>query len=196
MSKHIRPFLRYVTDPDEGGGEQKQDEKPTETVGQGDLEKALADVEKWKALSRKNEQQAKENAEKARKFDEAEEANKTELEKALARAEAAEKAIAEREAKDQAAALAQEIAKEKGIADASVLRGSTKEELEAHADQLLSLLPKPTGAAPADGQGKTGRIGAPKQITNRDQLRNMTPQEIEQARKEGQLDGLLGVTTK
>ncbi|WP_144834093.1 hypothetical protein [Microbacterium sp. BH-3-3-3] len=149
-----RPFLRYI-DGDQGAGD--GDKKP-ETGGDSDLEKARAEAEKWKALSRKNEEQAKANAEKAKKFDELEEANKTEQEKLLARAEAAEKRIAEREAMDAAAATAAEVAKAKGV-PASALRGSTREELEAHADELLELMPKKPAAPSADGQGDGEQIG-------------------------------------
>ncbi|MET0716405.1 MAG: hypothetical protein ABWY57_15980 [Mycetocola sp.] len=124
------------------------------------LAAAKADAEKWKALSRKNEERANSNAEKAKKFDDAEEANKSELEKANARAEAAEKVIAENKAKDEAANLRTEIAKEKGFEDrkipATALRGLTREELEAHADEILALLPAPPAAPSADGQGADG----------------------------------------
>ncbi|GAA0960230.1 hypothetical protein [Frigoribacterium faeni] len=124
------------------------------------LKAALAEVEKWKGLSRKNEARAESNADKAKKFDEHEEANKSEIEKITARAEAAEKAIAERETKEAAAKLREEIATEKGFADrkikASALRGSTREELEAHADELLELVPAPPAAPSAEGQGQVG----------------------------------------
>lgn len=150
-----RPFLRYL-DGDQGGGDGGEN-KP-ETGGASDLEKARAEAEKWKALSRKNEEQAKANAEKAKKFDELEEANKTEQEKLLARAEAAEKRLADRDAKDAAAATAAEVAKVKGV-PVSALRGSTKEELEAHADELLELMPKKPAAPSADGQGDGEQIG-------------------------------------
>lgn len=93
--------------------------------------------------------------EKAKKLDDLEEANKTEQEKLLARAEAAEKKLADREAKDAAAATAAEVAKEKGV-PVSALRGSTREELEAHADELLSILPQKPPAPSADGQGNNG----------------------------------------
>ncbi|NII42117.1 membrane protein involved in colicin uptake [Curtobacterium flaccumfaciens] len=141
---------------------EKPDEtQPGETPEQKALREALADAEKWKALSRKNEEQAKSNADKAKKFDEHEEATKSELEKLQARAEAAEKVNAEREAKEAAAKLRDEVAEEKKFADrkisASALRGSTREELEAHADELLALVPAPPAAPSADGQGSTGK---------------------------------------
>lgn len=127
-------------------------------TGASELEKAQAEIEKWKALSRKNEDQAKSNAEKAKKFDELEEANRSEQEKLLARAEAAEKKLAERDAKDAAKSLATEIADAKGV-PAAALRGATREELEAHADELLAFLPKPPSAPSADGQGEGDPIG-------------------------------------
>lgn len=134
--------------------------KPEGATLEDQLAAALAEVEKWKGLSRKNEERATSNAEKAKKFDEAEEANRTELEKVQARAEAAEKAVAERDARDAAVKLREDIAKEKGFADrkinASALRGTTREELEAHADELLELVPAPPAAPSADGQGATG----------------------------------------
>lgn len=140
------------------------DKKPKPTEGatlEEQLAAALADAEKWKGLSRKNEERATSNADKAKKFDEHEEANRTELEKAIARAEAAEKTVAERDAKDTAAKLRDEVATAKGFADrkisATALRGSTREELEAHADELLALVPAPAAGPSADGQGQTGQ---------------------------------------
>lgn len=115
-----------------------------------------AEIEKWKALARKNETRAKENADKAKRLDDLEEAQKSELEKLTARAEAAEAKIAEREKADAARALAEEVAKDKGVST-SILRGSTREELEAHADSILELLPKKPKAA-SDGSG--GNRGA------------------------------------
>lgn len=122
------------------------------------LEAALADAAKWKALSRKNEDAAKANAEKAKLHDELEEANKTEQQKLTDRAEAAEKKLADREAKDTAAAMAKEIAEAKGV-PMSALRGSTREELEAHADEIAAILPKKPPAPSADGQGEGDKIG-------------------------------------
>ena|ERR1051325_1209839 len=140
------------------------DTKPKPTEGatlEEQLAAALAEAEKWKGLSRKNEERATSNAEKAKKFDEHEESNRTELEKLQARAEAAEKVIAEREAKESAMKLREEVAAEKKFADrkisASALRGSTREELEAHADELLELVPAPPAAPSSDGQGDLGK---------------------------------------
>ena len=72
---------------------------------------------------------------KAAKFDAAEQASKTDIEKATARAEAAEAKVAAFEAKEQRAAWAAEIVKDSKV-PAAVLRGSTREELLEHFEQL------------------------------------------------------------
>lgn len=153
----------------------------------------MAEVEKWKALARKNEQRAKENAEAAKRLAEFEDAQKTENQKALERAEAAEKRAAELEIQ----ALRNDVALRKGLTatQAKRLVGSTLEELEADADELLADLKnaRPASTATADGQGKQGDpVGQTKQITSRDQLKSMTAEQIRQARESGQLDALIG----
>jgi hypothetical protein len=60
------------------------------------LADAQSDAEKWKALSRQHEDRAKANADKAKAFDDAQAANQTELEKAQARAAAAEQLAQQR----------------------------------------------------------------------------------------------------
>lgn len=168
-------------------------ETPTETVEeeQPETPDLSAEVEKWKALARKNEARAKENSEKAKRHDELEEANRTELEKAIARAEKAEKLIAENEAKEEQAKLRKEVAKEYGVEEAA-LRGTSREDLEEHASILKEYFKTSKGST-TDGQGKVGEpISGEKQITSRDELNNMSPQQIEEARKAGRLDSLMG----
>lgn len=75
-------------------------------------------------------------------LDKLREESKTELQKALDRATAAESKVASFEAKEQAQQWAGEIVKGSEI-PASVLRGSTREEMQAHFDQLKELAPKP-----------------------------------------------------
>jgi hypothetical protein len=103
---------------------------------------------------------------KAAEFDKVAEANKTELQKALERAEAAEKKAAEFEAKQQHAKWAEEITKDSGV-PAAALRGSTREELEEHFKVLKDLV-KPTSRTrtatpigkPAPHEGEKGRAAA------------------------------------
>lgn len=103
---------------------------------------------------------------KAQKFDELEESTRTETERATARAEAAERKLADRDAADQKRAeeqaaaeqraqLVKEIAEEKGV-DASVLRGSTREDIEEHASQLLAFIPAPKNASDSESGGSRG----------------------------------------
>lgn len=124
----------------------------------GDKEKDPADsaneLEKWKSLARKNEARAKENADKAKRFDEMEEASKPDLEKANARAEAAEKALADRDAKDTVAKDRQEVAEAFGL-DAALLRGANRDELEDHAKTLQPFFKKDAAPSP-EGAGDAG----------------------------------------
>lgn len=149
-----------------------------------------SEVDKWKSLARKNEQRAKDNADKAKRFDEIEDANRSEVEKLQAKLDAAEKAATTAEA----ARVRSSVAARTGVPE-ELLSGSTEEELEAAAERLLAFKGTTPKAPSADGQGKVGEtIAGVKQITSRDVLKSMSPQQIEKARAAGQLDDLLGKT--
>lgn len=187
---HDRPHLRFVdaTDTPAGGeaDEAQVSEAATETEQTKDWE---AEAKRWKALSRQNEARAKENAEKARLFDEHEEQGKTELQKALDKAAQAE---ARAQALEVQATRAQ-VAAAKGV-DADLLSGSTLEELEASADRLLAWrgaqIPK---GAPASDAGHRGEeIRSSKQLTRED-LKTMSAEQINQARRAGQLNDVMGL---
>lgn len=99
---------------------------------------------------------------KAAKFDEAEAANQTELQKITARAEAAEQKVAKHEAEKQVATWAAEITKGSTI-PAAALRGSTKEELTEHFEVLKSIAPAPQqkrGTPPGKAAGDDGKSGS------------------------------------
>jgi hypothetical protein len=149
-----------------------------------------AEVEKWKALSRKNEDRATANAEKAQRFDAAEAASLTALEKAEARAIAAEGALVSA----SAATLRAEVASAKGV-PAALLTGTTQEELEASADAMLAFKGKTPTAPSSDGAGNVGTPlnGGLIQITSHDELNSMTPGEVNKARRDGRLDSLMGI---
>lgn len=92
------------TPPSSQGGE-----TPPEVDWKARAEKAEADTEKWRSHSRTQEQRAKDNADKAKKWDEQEAANATELEKTQERADRAEatvKAANERAVRAEVKALA------------------------------------------------------------------------------------------
>jgi hypothetical protein len=147
-----------------------------------------AEAEKWKSLARKHEQQSKANADKARQYDELEEAQKSEQQKLIERAEKAERLAAEVEAR----AMRVEIAAEKGI-PANLLSGTTREDLEASADALLAFRGEAAKPAPPDfGGGDRGTdVGTAVVQLTRDQLKSMTSDQIVEAKAAGQLDGLL-----
>ena len=137
-------------------------------------------------------EQMKELRAKATRLDEIEEAQKTEAQKLLERAEAAEKLAAEAQAK----ALRAEIAAAKGV-PVELLKGSTAEALEKEADALLAFkgTTPPPPVPSADGQGELGTpIGGGKQLTSED-LKGMSPQEIIAAQEAGLLRDLLGHNT-
>lgn len=103
---------------------------------------------------------------KAAKFDEVEAKNLSELEKANRRASEAEAKAAKYEQAEQRRTWVSEVAKSKGV-PADLLRGSTKQDLEAHADQLkaagIGTAPQrratPPGKPAGDGD-KTGSRAA------------------------------------
>lgn len=144
----------------------------------------------WKAQARKWEDRAKENQAAAAKLAEIEESSKSELQKTLDRAAKAEAAAAAAELK----ATRAEIALSKGV-PANLLSGSTEAEIAASADALIAFRanatppPPPPVVPPASGQGKLGTPPAG-QVTEQE-LAQMTPDQINQARRDGRLKGLL-----
>jgi hypothetical protein len=132
-------------------------------------------------------------ADKAKRLDAIEEASKSELEKAIARADAAEKARADAEV----SAIRARIAAASGVPE-GLLVGSDEAAIQASADTATTWLTtaKATtpGAAPATKQGSDATSAAPLGQVTEDQLASMTPEQINQARREGRLKTLLGTT--
>ena len=75
--------------------------------------------------------------EKAAKYDEAEEANKSELQKATERADSLQAELNALKSAEQLRTLREEVSSAKGV-PANLLTGTTKEECEAQAEQLLN----------------------------------------------------------
>lgn len=155
---------------------------------------SAAEVEKWKALARKNEARAKENAEKAQRLDALEEANKTEQQKLsdaadLARKEAAETAV-------ELAKLRAAVKHGLSDDDLELLGTGTAEEIEGRAERLAARLKgaaAPAHPAPSsDGQGKQGEpvTAGVKQLT-RTEYDRLTPEQKIEAQETGQLRDLL-----
>ena len=160
-----------------------------------------AELEKWKTLSRKNEQQAKANAAAAKELDELKKSQLTDQERLVestkdetrraVRMEFATKLV-DAELKsalngrvlDGGSLL--EFDKSKFIDDdGNVDSESVTAWVEAHSS---------TGdvSKPDLGQGNRGEKSRLAQITSRDELSNMSPADILAARKDGRLDSLMG----
>ena len=194
MKNHLkhRPYLRFIDAPSaEAGGDAPAAQDATaaaaeDTAQQVDWE---AEARKWKELSRKNESRMKENAEKARLYDEAQEQGKSELQKAQ---EAAAKAEA-RAAAMEAEAMRAKVAAATGV-DADLLSGSSEDELRASAERLLAWrgAQVPKGAPATDAGVRGDEIRAARQLT-RDDLKKMSPAEIIKARQDGQLNNIMGI---
>lgn len=193
MKNHLkhRPYLRFVDAPSaESGGDaasaQEISAAAEDTAQQVDWE---AEARKWKELSRKNESRMKENAEKARLYDEVQEQGKSELQKAQ---EAAARAEA-RAAAMEAEAMRAKVAAATGV-DADLLSGSSEEELRASAERLLAWrgAQVPKGAPATDAGVRGDEIRAARQLTRED-LKKMSPAEIIKARQDGQLNNIMGI---
>lgn len=107
---------------------------------------------------------------KAAKFDEADQANKSELQKAIERAEAAEKRAGTLELDSLRASVA--LTKGLTASQAKRLVGSTKEELEKDADELLADLggakPDPKRRDPKKLQSGSSGSGADAGLDDKD----------------------------
>lgn len=186
------------TSPDTG--EQMEDDQTTPPADPSEVpptpppagdQDPAAEAEKWKQLARKHEQRAKENADKAKKYDDFEEASKSEQQKLAERASRAEAELAAALLKAERA----EIAAAKGV-PVELLAGSTREELEAAADKLLAFKGTAPKAPPATGQGDSGPgMGSNATQMTRSELSRLSAagkfEEIDKARAEGRLDDVL-----
>lgn len=121
------------------------------------------DRDKWKGLSRKNEDQSKANAEKAKAWDEYQESSKSEDEKRASEVEKLKKQLDEIRAESTTAvrkALAEKVATVKGV-PAKYLAGDTEEDLMASADEFLTDI-EPLGAKRTPGVVPSSGTGDPK----------------------------------
>lgn len=116
-----------------------------------DLEK---EVDKWKALARKNENRAKENAEKAKRLDALEEESKSETQKLMERVEAAENLAAGKEA--QLARLAAARTHKLSDADMVILEAVPADRVEAIAEALAVRNTSDKGRTLMDGLAMGG----------------------------------------
>jgi hypothetical protein len=138
-------------------------EQGTLTLGQPTAgENEELNARKWEARAKANAREAAKLTERLAKI---EDQGKSDLQRAIERAEAAERARAEAELKS----LRLDVATRKGLppAMAARLRGDSEEELESDAEELLKLIAAKDAArsAPArdadqgKGNGSTGTTG-------------------------------------
>ena len=115
-------------------------------------------MEFWKAKAREQEKRAKDNADAATKLAAIEESQKSEQQKLIERAEAAEKERDQERALRQVDDWKAKVSKDTGI-PVDVLRGNDLEEIEAHGASLKALLPEPRTPGYVPNEGRTVATG-------------------------------------
>jgi hypothetical protein len=178
---------------------QEVSDAPTQELTE--TEKLQAEVDKWKSLSRKNEQQAKANMAAAKELDEIRKSQLTDTERLIEQTKT-ETALSVR--KEFAGKLVDAELKaqlQNRVLDAGSLLSFDKSSfigddgnIDSEAIQSWVEAHSKTTDIPAPdlGQGNRGQNPSKAQIKSRDELHNMSPAEILQARKEGRLDSLMG----
>jgi len=147
----------------------------------------------WKAESRKWEAQSKANKTAADELTALKAAQMTEAEKSAAETADLKARVKGFEAEKQVAAWKAEVSTETGVPVAA-LAGSTLAELTAHAAVLKSLINPlaPRGPlVPTEGSGPDAPPGV-SQISDA-VLATMTPTQINEARRAGRLNKILGI---
>lgn len=115
--------------------EETTESQPDESVDTTDWK---AEADKWKALARKHEGQAKKNLEELEQLRKDQDASKSDMEKLQESVNDLQKRAVQAEREALVAKVAQ--AKKLPAAIANRLTGSTQEELEEDADQLIDAL--------------------------------------------------------
>lgn len=170
--------------------------EPTETV---DL---ASEVEKWKALSRKNEQQAKANALAAKELDALKRESLSEQERLIqsTRDETRQAVRLEFAGKLVEAELKSALNGKTLVGNAlfefdkgSFIDDSGDIDTEAIQAWVEAHTKSAEPQLPDLGQGARSKTpSGASQIRSRDELSNMSPDEILAARKDGRLDALMG----
>lgn len=158
-----------------------------------DLESELA---KWKEQSRKHERRARDNAAAAKELDEIKKSQLTEQEKLVAEARQSvlqEVAVKLVDAEFKAATQGRFVSPEAALAFDRKEFISPDGEIDSEAIQTWVASNTVTTEAPKVdlGQGSRGDNAKLAMIRSRDELQDMSPQEILKARQDGRLDYLL-----
>jgi hypothetical protein len=173
----------------------------TATPEISETEKLQAEVEKWKSLSRKNEQQAKANIAAAKELEEIKKSQLSETEKLIAETKEQTALAVRREFAGKLVDAELKSQLNGRLLDAGALLSFDKsafidDDGNPNSEAIQSWVEahsKTTDIpAPDLAQGARGNNPSKAQIRSRDELQNMSPAEILQARKEGRLDSLMG----
>jgi hypothetical protein len=135
-----------------------------------------------------------ETSEKAKQFDELQEANKSEMQKLIDRAESAEKDAETLRSEKTHRDMAAKVSGETGV-PVDLLVGDTEDDMREYAGKLRAYRGPETSAPPASIVGNADDTPAnqTKQLTQAD-LQSMTSAQIVAADRAGQLDQLKGVS--
>lgn len=204
MPEEINPDDPKPTDPP------KPDPKPTDPKPDDPkLDDTSNEVDKWKAMSKKHEAEAKANRAAAEKLAKLEESGKTELEKATAKAAEADAKIKEANDRADRAAIKAHLvsaASKAGAIDVDAVDalidrssitvdGDSVTGVDAAVDALKKAKPLLFGKPkPAPGSADGGPTGDKPGQWTREDLKGKTSAEIEAARKGGLLTQLMQPT--
>ena len=172
-----------------------------ETSEMSETDTLKAEVDKWKSLSRKNEQQAKSNGQAVKELDEIRKSQLTDTEKLIeqtreetsqsVRKEFAVKLV-DAEFKSLLGGRSLDGSSLLDFDKSSFIQGDGNIDSEAIQSWVEAHSTKAEQTIPDLGQGARGQNPSKSQIRSRDELKNMSPAEIMAATKDGRLDSLMG----
>ena len=133
--------IRMIDNPPEGGGSDDGEKEPVDWEAK--YKDAIAHSREW-------EKRAKDNKAAADELEKLKQSQMSETERTAKRISQLEKENAAYKAEKQQASWKTEVSRKTGV-PAELLRGSTLEDIQAHAEQLDAVLhPKPKGAGVKD----------------------------------------------
>lgn len=133
--------------PDDQQADQPQEGEAGKTFDSDYVEKLRKEAAKYRT-------EAKQNSAAAKELADLKESQKTELQKAVERADSAEGALGALKAAEQVREWKSEAAKKFGV-PVDALRGLDLDEIEEHAATLKALLPEPRKAGQVPAEGRT-----------------------------------------
>lgn len=140
----------------EAASEEQNEKAPEESQQQTESADTANEVEKWRSLARKHETRAKENAEKAKAYDELMESQKSEQQKLQEAKEAAERAASE--AASELARMRAAVKFGLSEEDLELLDGVQADQVEQRAQRIAERLGSKSSQFPdlAQGRGNSG----------------------------------------